>query len=84
MYRVVAATEGLYPYRNELRALEGRRPKKGSRELPPEFAKVTTPLVVTEWSTSMSQHPDEWYAAYIESGLREGFRIGFRYEDCPR
>ena len=30
----------------------------------------------------MSQHPDRWYAAYIESGLREGFRIGFRYEDC--
>ena len=75
-------TEGLYPYRNELRVLEGRRPKEGSRELPPEFAKVTTPLVVREWRTSMSQHPDKWYATYIESGLREGFRIGFRYEDC--
>ncbi len=63
----------------ELRVLEGRR---GTRELPPEFAKVTTPLVVREWSTSLSRHPDRWYAAYIESGLREGFRIGFRYEDC--
>ena len=30
----------------------------------------------------MSHHPDREYGDYLLRGMKEGFRIGFRYADC--
>ena len=38
---------------------------------------VLTPLNWREWDRILAMHPDQQFRAYIVSGIRRGFRIGF-------
>ena len=40
---------------------------------------VVTPLAWEEWDQALQQHPDKDFRAYIMSGIRYGFRLGFNY-----
>ena len=69
------------------------RPSPGTRELlelercvPPVGRKVgkalslvTTPLRIAQWQEALVGHPDQEFAAYVIRGLREGFRVGYKY-----
>ena len=80
---------GAYPYTEHLRALDGRRPV-AEQEIPVRLQhrlqQVETPLVWQEWERALAAHPDRQYCNYILRGLREGFRVGFRYQShsCAR
>ena len=39
-----------------------------------------TPLKWREWDEGLREHPDNTFASYVVSGIREGFRIGFDYQ----
>lgn len=43
------------------------------------WSRITTPLEWSEWEEALKSHPDQQYRAYIVTGLREGFRVGFDY-----
>ena len=47
--------------------------------LPQELTRITTPLRWRTWEKALGSFPDREFAAYIVSGIREGFRIGFDY-----
>jgi len=59
----------------ELKELDARRPGSQADTL----KSVRTPLHPEEWETSLRPHPDKWYTSYLVKGMKEGFRIGFRY-----
>ena len=40
-----------------------------------------SPLRLASWSEVFVNHPDREYAAYIGSGFRCGFRVGFSRSD---
>jgi len=46
----------------------------------PELRGVITPLNAEVWMTHLASHPDRAFVTYISNGLREGFRIGFRWQ----
>ena len=50
------------------------------------WAKIVTPLRLTEWERALALHPDEEFKHFVCSGLRDGFRIGFDYRSarCKR
>ena len=43
------------------------------------WAAIWTPLVLAQWELCLRKHPDEVFNRYILTGIREGFRIGFKY-----
>ena len=47
--------------------------------MPAEWRGICTPFVLEEWEKALRGHPDQRFARYIISGIREGFRIGFDY-----
>ena len=65
--------------------MDGCRRLGGSR-VPPVIAGTTSPLQWRVWRDGLEKHPDRCLAAYITNGVREGFRIGFRYQShhCKR
>ena len=46
---------------------------------PAALLRINTPLVVREWQSQLSHHPDREYVQYIIDGISSGFRIGFDY-----
>ena len=42
---------------------------------------MVTPLKAEIWSKELATHPDQLFCQYIIRGLREGFRVGFDYEN---
>ena len=48
-----------------------------------DWATIVTPLQPREWERALLAHPDQEFARYVCSGIREGFRIGFDYR-CAR
>ena len=72
----LAGLPGLYEYTTDLLCLNFcRRPDAVTA---PALQSVSTPLVVEAWARVLSQHSDRAYARYICTGLKFGFRIGFR------
>ena len=51
----------------------------GVYQYTPPWSRITTPLEWSEWEEALKSHPDQQYRAYIVTGLREGFRVGFDY-----
>ena len=47
---------------------------------------IVTPLGWVEWDEALNHHPDQQFRAYVVSGLRQGFRVGFDYahSGCQR
>ena len=66
------------PHTQELLELERCVPSRG-RKVGRALMQVTTPLRIAEWEKVLVSDPDKEFAAYILRGLREGFRIGYKY-----
>ncbi len=62
----------------DLLQLDACRPTAPIR-LPARMEEVTTPLRWQEWDRCLANYPDQRFRAYITSGIRYGFRVGF---DC--
>ena len=43
------------------------------------LAAINTPLQWQAWERALRTHPDKQFTEYVVSGLREGFRVGFKY-----
>ena len=41
---------------------------------------VVTPLEISSWVRALSSHPDQALVKYVSDGLREGFRVGFKWD----
>lgn len=65
---------GQYPYIHHLEEVEKRT---GRAVVPIWLQKVTTSLVLWEWSRELDGHPDKRFRLYIMNGIENGFRIGF-------
>ncbi len=65
-----------YPYTHQLLQLDQCR-RQG--QVPDELKSVESPLVVSQWSSLLKDHPDKQFAQYVLTGIAEGFRIGFDY-----
>lgn len=63
---------------DSLLALDACRPL-GAQLHAGEWASITTPLRLREWERGLSSHPDREFVQYVCNGIRDGFRIGFRY-----
>ena len=37
------------------------------------------PMVYSEWERRLRGHPDRAFMVYLVGGIKEGFRVGFRY-----
>ncbi len=76
----VQAHSGNNPYTADLINLreEGQMSRQ---DPPPLLSMVTTPLRLWVWEAELARHPDKDFAEYVISGIRDGFRIGFRYHD---
>ena len=72
-----------YPYTDDLLKLEACTSRKGENLLQKlSKSSITTPLVWRRWSQALENHPDKAFRDYIVSGLKEGFRIGFKGRKC--
>ena len=71
-----------YPFTTDSRVLDSRKPTSSPRDFPEAGREVQTPLQVQVWEKSLAHHPDRWYVNFLIRGMREGFRIGFRYGVC--
>ena len=67
-------------YTADLLALARCRPWK-SLPLPHHLSRVTTSLKLRAWETALRQHPDREFVDFLLQGIREGFRIGFNYQE---
>ena len=73
-----------YPYTSDLLQLESQG-ERNPADLPAHARTVTTPLVADQWEALLRSHPDRPLAQYITTGIRQGFRIGFRSDHkCKR
>ena len=70
----------MYSYTADLMCLNFCRPPH--RYTVPELEQVSTPLNPDIWEATLAAHPDRVYAEYVIAGLRDGFRVGFRW-DAP-
>ena len=69
--------EPTHAYTADLLALASTS-KRGQR--PPALegaSRINMPLVWTEWSRVLRDHPDSQLRDYLLSCIREGFRVGF-------
>ena len=66
----------LYPYTADLLALDLCRPPPSHHH--PLLGAVQTPLRVSAWASALSAHPDRAFVRFLLSGIKVGFRIGFR------
>lgn len=75
--------EGKYLYIEDLQVLAGRVPSPIANILPPSsWHTINTPLRIDEWRQQLKGHPDPDFVEYLLQGMTEGFRIGFRYQEC--
>jgi len=54
-----------------------KRSSLRARQPDPHLSAISTPLKVQEWSSLLSNHPDQQFVAYLVKGMSEGFHIGF-------
>ena len=70
-------TDG-YQYTEDLLALDHCRPQPGKEPVQERLRGVCSPLVADHWEEMLAHHPDRRFVEYLMSGIKEGFRIGFR------
>ena len=69
---------GGYKYTEDVLALERCKPVDGQCEaLTSKLNKVCSPLRVEARAAALHDDPNQLFASYLMSALREGFRIGF-------
>ena len=80
--------DGHYRYLPDLLALDCCRPAMGSQNPAAghQGHRISTPVCVSAWSSSLLTHPDRRFVNYVLDGFRHGFRIGFEYSraECRR
>ena len=74
---------GLYPYTADLLGLSKSHPSTSPKEkvIQEKLSETVTPLQFTQWEALLADHPDRTYVDYILAGIREGFRIGFAWDE---
>ena len=78
VHNISSFTGHRYRYASDLMALDNCRPPRFF--LPsPQFCSVVTPLKAERWEEALRSHPDKVFVSYITHGIRDGFRIGFRF-----
>ena len=71
-----------YPGLADLLALDHcRRASPARHQVSPALEGVISPLQWEVWREHLGAHPDRDYVEYLARGLREGFRIGFNYQN---
>ena len=45
-----------------------------------EWGRITSTLQPREWERALVRHPDQAFAQYICTGIKQGFHIGFNYQ----
>ena len=75
------SVQGKYRYTSQLLHLARRTPATAAH-LPEVLMKIVTPLLWSAWEGALRQLPDRYFAEYIVSGLRCGFRVGFDHSRC--
>lgn len=69
---------GAYSYTDDLLALAERvAPTVSSLPALEGLASVVSPLIWSEWSKALQDHPDQRLKDYLLCGIRDGFRVGF-------
>ncbi len=74
-------SDEVYPYRTDLEELDSRRPREGGSPIASWGREIRTPVRVEKWKEGLATHPDRVFASYITSGLEQGFRIRFDYNN---
>ena len=69
----------LYPYTPHLLMLDSKHPADGTAAVPEQWRHIETPLHPSEWERRLLRHPDRAFQVYLLTGIREGFRIGYKY-----
>lgn len=64
---------GRYTYLRDLLEFEERV----ELQCPVAWPVCPSPIKLANWDKFLQSHPDQKFAAYIHSGLSNGFRIGF-------
>jgi len=68
-----------YCYMDDLLAID-RCCAELPKSIPRALTGRSTPLEWQVWASFLASHPDQRFANYIVSGIKEGFRIGFDYQ----
>ena len=50
--------------------------------MPQWLWRVATPLILSEWSRELADHPDPAFQSYLLNGISNGFHIGFDRRVC--
>ena len=56
---------------SDLQALEATATHAG-----PKCFQAATPLQLAQWDEALAEHPDQSFARYVRTGIRDGFHIG--------
>lgn len=64
-------------YMHELALLDACRPQRTSLDLIAVLGVIQTLLQVPMWERRLQNQPDREFMAYLLSGMRFGFRVGF-------
>ena len=62
----------------QLTAMRARTPAI-TPHLPVDLLTISTPLVLSRWCELLQHHPDTAFSSFILEGIKDGFRIGFKY-----
>ncbi|KAL5493809.1 hypothetical protein EMCRGX_G015039 [Ephydatia muelleri] len=85
--KVDEISAGIYQYMEDLLALEHCKATPDKWHVPLQNGSyIVTPLGWVEWDEALNHHPDQQFRAYVVSGLRQDFRVGFDYahSGCQR
>ena len=74
--RAANIMDGRYIYMEDLLGLE----ECMDRECKVSWPTSPSPICLNNWMEFLALHPDQRFAAYIQSGLATGFRIGFNHQ----
>ena len=73
---ISSAGRGDPGYITQLESLQACKPTRPVC-LPAALVEITTPLISAVWETELANHPDQSFAAYVVSGIKSGFRVGY-------
>ena len=56
------------------------KPPPTDQPTPPWLSQVHSPLLLQRWQGCLQEYPDTAFANYLLEGIKNGFRIGFNYQ----
>ena len=80
MYALCVVGQGGQTYIHQLHRLEAHTPA-APLCLPAALVEITIPLLSVVWEEELADHPDQVFASYVVSGIKQGFRVG---NDCSK